>query len=199
MEDSELPKEMNRSRLTTSISNISQRVGFSPLPTEKCESNADARYIVVIAGSLMPPLVMKLVFSTMVEKSPFFIRPISSALAGQVTSGYIDPSLKKMFALIDSYLAKEGGRKWLAGTEEPTAADFLVGHMDLSRSFVAALTDLILAFQMSFPLETAVNGGRMDSSLVSDRIREYVQRVQSRPAYIRGLEKGPDYKYGTSR
>ena len=49
---------------------------------------------------------------------------------------------------------------------------------------------------MSFPLETAVNGGRMDSSLVSDRIREYVQRVQSRPAYIRALAKGPDYKYG---
>ncbi|KAK9895166.1 thioredoxin-like protein [Cystobasidium minutum MCA 4210] len=125
-------------------------------------------------GSLMPPLVMKLVFSTMVEKSPFFIRPISSALAGQVTSGYIDPNLKKMFALIDSYLAKDGGRKWLAGTDEPTAADFL----------------------MSFPLETAVNGGRMDTSLVSERIREYVQRVQSRPAYTRGLEKGPDYKYG---
>lgn len=36
----------------------------------------------------------------------------------------------------------------------------------------------------------------MDSSLISDRIREYVQRVQSRPAYVRGLEKGPDYKYG---
>lgn len=49
---------------------------------------------------------------------------------------------------------------------------------------------------MSFPLETAVNGGRMDSSLVTDRIKNYVQRVQSRPAYIRGLEKGPDYKYG---
>lgn len=49
---------------------------------------------------------------------------------------------------------------------------------------------------MSFPLETAVNGGRMDGSLVSDRIKEYVQRVQSRPAYVKGLEKGPDYKYG---
>lgn len=81
---------------------------------------------VIYLGSLMPPLVMKLIFSTMVEKSPFFIRPISSALAGQVNSGYLDPNLKKMFALIDSYLAKDGGRNWLAGTDEPTGADFLV-------------------------------------------------------------------------
>lgn len=49
---------------------------------------------------------------------------------------------------------------------------------------------------MSFPLETCVNGGRMDPSLVSDRIKEYVQRIQSRPAYIKALEKGPDYAYG---
>jgi glutathione S-transferase len=75
---------------------------------------------------MMPPLVMKLIFSTMVAKSPFFIRPISSALAGQVNAGYLDPNLKKMFALIDGYLARDGGRKWLAGTDEPTAADFMV-------------------------------------------------------------------------
>lgn len=56
----------------------------------------------------------------------------------------------------------------------------------------------VCLLQMSFPLETAVNGGRMDASLVTDRIREYVQRVQSRPAYIKGLEKGPEYKYGKS-
>jgi hypothetical protein len=39
----------------------------------------------------------------------------------------------------------------------------------------------------------------MDPSLVPDRIKEYVQRVQSRPAYIKALEKGPDYVYGKLR
>jgi glutathione S-transferase len=80
----------------------------------------------------MPPLVMKLVFTTMVDRSPFFIRPISSGLASQVCKGFIDPSLKKMIALIDSYLNKDGGRKWLAGTEEPTASDFLVSSWSYS-------------------------------------------------------------------
>lgn len=74
----------------------------------------------------MPSLVLKLLLKTMVDRSPFLIRPITSGVTGQVNKSFVDPNLAKMFSLIDSYLAKDGGRKWLAGTEEPTAADFLV-------------------------------------------------------------------------
>lgn len=74
----------------------------------------------------MPALVTKLIFSTMVAKSPFYIRPITSGITGQVSASYLDPNLKKMFALVDGYLARDGGRKWLAGTDDPTAADFMV-------------------------------------------------------------------------
>ena len=77
-------------------------------------------------GSLMPPLVMKLLFSTMYTRSPFFIKPVVSMLTGGVNAGYIDPNLKNMFGMIDTYLAKDGGRDWLAGQQEPTAADFMV-------------------------------------------------------------------------
>lgn len=125
---SKRPKEMSRRLWTISISNTLQKVGQGIL---RCTLlNVYTEGILLFrnetAGSLMPPLVMKLIFSTMVEKSPFFIRPISSALSNQVTSGYLDPNLKKMFALVDGYLARDGGRKWLAGTDEPTGADFMV-------------------------------------------------------------------------
>ena len=78
------------------------------------------------SGTMMPLLVMKLVFNTLVERSPFFIRPISSTLSGQINKSYIDPNLVKMFQLLDTYLSKDGGREWLAGSDGPTGADFMV-------------------------------------------------------------------------
>ena len=50
--------------------------------------------------------------------------------------------------------------------------------------------------QMSFPLEAIVKGGRMALEQVPDSIKTYVARYQARPAYQRGLAKGPGYKYG---
>lgn len=73
----------------------------------------------------MPPLLIKLLFSTMYNRSPFFIKPVVSMLTGGVNSGYVDPNLKNMFEMLDTYLAKDGGREWLAGQSEPTAADFM--------------------------------------------------------------------------
>lgn len=51
---------------------------------------------------------------------------------------------------------------------------------------------------MSFPLEAAINGKRLPEEQVTQSMRDYVDRFQSRPAYIRALKKSPDYAYGTS-
>lgn len=49
---------------------------------------------------------------------------------------------------------------------------------------------------MEFPLEAGIYGGRLESSLLTPRIREYVERTQARPAYQRALKKAPGYVYG---
>ncbi|KAL7009631.1 hypothetical protein EMMF5_000539 [Cystobasidiomycetes sp. EMM_F5] len=124
-------------------------------------------------GSLMPPLVMKLVLTKAEASSPFFIRPIVGLVKNGIFSGYIDPNLKRIFAMINGYLERDGGRQWLAGGNEPTGADFM----------------------MEFPLEAGIYGGRLESSLLTPRIREYVERTQARPAYQRALKKAPGYVY----
>lgn len=76
----------------------------------------------------MPPLVMKLVLTKAEASSPFFIRPIVGLVKNGIFSGYIDPNLKRIFAMINGYLERDGGRQWLAGGNEPTGADFMVRH-----------------------------------------------------------------------
>jgi glutathione S-transferase len=92
----------------------------------------------------MPPLVIKLLFSTMYTRSPFFIKPVVSMLTGGVNAGYIDPNLKNMFGLIDGYLAKDGGRDWLAGQKEPTAADFMVSRPCKARLLIVSVDGFAL-------------------------------------------------------
>lgn len=77
-------------------------------------------------GSFMPPLVLKVVFNTILEKSPFLVRPFTSMVTSQIGGSFIDPALASNFALVDEYLRKDGGRRFLAGGSEPTGGDFMV-------------------------------------------------------------------------
>jgi glutathione S-transferase len=47
--------------------------------------------------------------------------------------------------------------------------------------------------QMMFPLEFAVHAGLVSEGLT--KLRDYVARMQARPAYRRALEKGGEYKF----
>lgn len=121
-------------------------------------------------GSLMPPLLIKLVFSKLRQPPvPFFIRPISGRIADQVDSAFTNPQIKTHFSWVDSYL---GEHPWFAG-DEISAADV----------------------QMSFPLEAALAAGTI-SRADYPNVAVYVHKLQSRPAYLRALEKGGDYAYG---
>lgn len=133
-------------------------------------------------GSLMPALVMKLVFTIIPQQAPFLVRPLVSAIFNGVQTGFIDPEVVRLVNFISSELKKkvesaQDGQVWFAGGDangQPTAADF----------------------QMLFPLEAIVCGGRMPKGVsIDDSVKDWVTRVHDRPAYKRALEKGGPYAY----
>ncbi|EIT69774.1 MULTISPECIES: glutathione S-transferase family protein [Hydrocarboniphaga] len=116
-------------------------------------------------GSLMPLLVMKLVLSTVPGRTPALIRPIGRAIVGGVEQAFLGPQLKLHLDYVEAELGKS---QWLV-CDDLTGADF----------------------QMSFPLEAA--SARAGGGAPRPRIKAFVERIQSRPAYRRALEKGGPY------
>jgi glutathione S-transferase len=116
-------------------------------------------------GSLMPLLVMKLVFNKLKTDAPFLIRPIARAISGTVARRFLDPNLATHLGFLGGHLAKN---TWFTG-DTFTAADV----------------------QMSFPIEGAIarSGDRIPPPLT-----EWLARVQARPAYRRAIERGGDFK-----
>jgi len=120
-------------------------------------------------GSLMPPLLLKLVFDR-VEGAPmpFFVKPIARSIAGRAKSAFIGPQIDLHLDFVEGELGKS---TWLAGNEL-TAADI----------------------QMSFPLEAAAARGGLDAR--RPRTMAFLERVHARPAYRRALERGGPYELG---
>jgi len=118
-------------------------------------------------GSLMPPLLLKLVFDR-VESAPmpFFVRPIARSIAGRAKSGFIGPQIDLHLDYVEGEL---GRSPWFAG-DEFTAADI----------------------QMSFPLEAAAARGGLDAR--RQRTTAFLERIHARPAYQRALERGGPYE-----
>ncbi|KAK9812972.1 hypothetical protein WJX72_006702 [[Myrmecia] bisecta] len=90
-------------------------------------SDAEARrrytyWLHYAEGSVMPAVVLKLLFTKMVSGSPWLLRPLVGMIAGAVQSGYVDPQLKLHSDFIESELAK---REWFCG-DEFTAPDVLM-------------------------------------------------------------------------
>ena len=117
-------------------------------------------------GSLMPPLLMKLVFDE-VEKvpMPFFIKPIAKAISGKVKAAFINPQITQHLDYMEAELGKSA---WFAG-KELTGADI----------------------QMSFPVEAAAARGGLDSS--RPKQMDFLKRIHARTAYKRALKKGGAY------
>lgn len=117
-------------------------------------------------GSLMSPLLLKLVFDK-IEKSPlpFFVKPIAKAISGKAKSSFIMPQLNTHLDYLEAELGKA---KWFVG-DEFTAADV----------------------QLSFPIEAAAARGGLNAS--RPRLMNYLQRIHARPAYQRALERGGEY------
>lgn len=119
-------------------------------------------------GSLMPFMVMKLIFDTLkTAPMPFFIRPVAKGIANEVMKAYVGPNVKSNLTFVEQHLADK--REYFVG-EHLSGADF----------------------QMLFPLEAVVAKG---AATDYPHITDYVQRMQQREAYQRGLEAGGPYDY----
>ena len=118
-------------------------------------------------GSIMPPLLLKLVFDK-IEKSsmPFFIKPIAKAITGKAKSSFVMPRINMHLDYLEAELGKSA---WFVG-DAFTAADV----------------------QLSFPIEASVARGGLDSS--RPRLMDYLQRIHARPAYRRAVERGGKYR-----
>ena len=77
------------------------------------------RYFLHFAeGSMMPPLLMKLVFSRLPTGAPALVRPVARAISQKALATFVQPQLDQILKFLESELAN---RDWFAG-DDITAA-----------------------------------------------------------------------------
>jgi glutathione S-transferase len=117
-------------------------------------------------GSLMSPLLLKLVFDT-IERAPmpFFAKPVAKAISAKTKAAFIRPQIESHLDYLEGEL---GQSDWFVGSEF-SAADV----------------------QLSFPLEAAAARGGLNES--RPRLTAFLERIHARPAYQRAIERGGEY------
>lgn len=114
-------------------------------------------------GSLMPLLVMGLVFNQIPKQSPWLIKPLAKGISSTVQQRFINPQLKQHLHLIEVQLEKRGN---FAGVW-PSGADI----------------------QMSFPLQAIA---ATQSLTPYPAIAAFLARIENDPAWQRVVERaGP--------
>jgi len=113
-------------------------------------------------GSLMPVLLLKLIFTKMESALPWFLRPIARAISGKVHQSYIHPTLKGLLDCMESELSRSS---WFAG-DAFTAADI----------------------QMSYAVEAICS--HEETVRNYPNLKNYFKRIQQRIAYQIAVEKG---------
>jgi len=119
-------------------------------------------YMHYAEGSLMPPLLLKLVFDEVETKAPLIVRPIAKAISATVKARFITPNLTQHLDFLESELTRSA---WFAG-----------------KAFSAA------DVQMSFPVEAAAARGGLDAS--RPKLMDWLERIHARPAYHRAIDQG---------
>jgi glutathione S-transferase len=142
---------------------------YGPDLKPEAGSEAQRRYTYWLhfaEGSAMPPLLVKLVVDQIAKaKMPFFAKPIAKSIVTRLNGGFVQPEIDSIFGFVDAELS---ARDWFAG-DTFSAADI----------------------QMSFPLEAAAARGGIGQTYPS--IQAWLDRIHSRAAYARALERGGEY------
>ena len=116
------------------------------------------RYFLHFAeGSMMPPLLVKLITSRLRKGVPL----LGKVIAGKIDESYTDPENRRHLEHVEAELE---GRDWLAG--ELSGADVM----------------------MSYPVLAALDRSGVRGDF--PRVRDYVRRIEARPAYARAVERG---------
>lgn len=114
-------------------------------------------------GSLMPLLVMRLVFAQLPKQSPMLIKPIANGISTTVHKRFLAPQLAEHLDMIENHLEPRGqfSSVW------PSGADV----------------------QMSFPLQMLALSNALGDY---PAIRRYVERIEDDAAWKRVVERaGP--------
>ena len=119
-------------------------------------------------ASIMPLLVMRLVFTKVVEKSPLLIKPVSKSIHKQVENNMINSSLTKMLTMMEQQLQDN---HWFAGD-----------------TFSAADIQMHLAV-------VATNGGEGLDKVKYANILIWLKRCQEREAFKRAEAKGGSIQF----
>ena len=119
-------------------------------------------------ASIMPLLVMRLVFTKVVEKSPLLIKPVSKSIHKQVENNMISSSLTKMLTMMEQQLQDN---HWFAGD-----------------TFSAADIQMHLAV-------VATNAGEGLDKVKYANILIWLKRCQERDAFKRAEAKGGSIQF----
>ncbi len=146
------------------IESLAELFGPHLIPERSTPAFKRFRYYMHYAeGSLMPPLLVKLVTGKLkTAPVPFFVRPIMKAIAGRVDAEFTDPEIDLQMSFLNSELAH---RAFIA-CDDFTAADV----------------------QISFPLVAAQ--GRIAAGDLYPNVGAYIRRLQDRDAWQRAIERG---------
>ena len=141
---------------------------FKPADDNEAAWDAYTFWLHFAEASLMPPLVMRLVFTKVVEQSPMLIKPVSKSIRNQVEKSMISKSLDTMLAMMEQHLQDN---HWFAGSE------FSAADIHMHRAVVGANA-----------------GAGLDSSKYAN-ILNWLKRCEERDAYKRAEEKGGRLKF----
>ncbi|MDU7867158.1 MAG: glutathione S-transferase [Pantoea sp.] len=127
------------------------------------ESLLQSRYWLHYAeGSLMPLLLMKLVFASLGKPPvPFGMRTLGNALGKGVQKAWLNRQLETHARFIEAHLSRQ---RWFAGAE-------------------LSMADI----QMSFPAMALLARGGVDDL---PHLTQWVQCVEQRPAWQKAIERG---------
>ena len=112
-------------------------------------------------GSLMPMLLMSLVFQMLVTRSPALIRPLIKMVLGRASSAMVNPRVKLLLEKAEADLAETG---WFAG-ESLTAADMM----------------------LSYPIESAQSKGLLKGKYPN--CEAWIERIKQEPSYQSATQK----------
>ncbi|WP_201529567.1 MULTISPECIES: glutathione S-transferase [Psychrobacter] len=136
---------------------------FKPADDNEAAWEAYTFWMHFAEASAMPPLVMRLVFTKVVEKSPMLIKPISKGIQKQVENSIIEDSITSILAMMEQQLQDN---HWFAGAAF-SAADI----------------------QMYFVVVAAKARAGLDSAKYTN-ILNWLKRCQERDAFKRAEDKG---------
>ncbi|KOC88611.1 glutathione S-transferase family protein [Winslowiella iniecta] len=131
------------------------------------EEQLQSRYWLHYAeGSLMPLLVMKLIFSRMGKPPvPWLMRPIGAAFGKGVQKAYLNKQIATHQQFIEQHLAKNS---WFAGQ------NFSIADV-----------------QMSFPLQALITRGSLGNT---PHTQAWLDKIQTRAAWQRAIQQGGELK-----